>query len=849
MADTLAKYRAKRDFKVTSEPAEGGQANDAARAFVIQKHWASHLHYDFRLELDGAMKSWAVPKGPSFDPSVKRMAVQVEDHPIAYNRFEGEIPKGQYGAGKVIIWDRGTWTPVGDPADGYRRGHLKFDLHGVKLRGRWALIRMKGRGSEKQPPWLLVKDRDAAARAESEFSVVDEQPDSVASTPTARARRVPAAGPAALSDPAASPSPEAREPRLPGVAAALPDRLKPQLATLVEGVPRQADPDWLYEMKFDGYRLLARLDHGEVRLYTRNGHDWAPKLPHLVAALRRMPLETAWLDGEIVMLADHGAPSFQALQNAFDGERTGAILFYAFDLPYVTGRDLRGEPLRVRRAVLARVMDAAGGDPLRLSDAFDAAPADLVASACRMGLEGIIAKRLSSPYVSRRSDNWIKLKCARRQEFVVVGYTDPQGARVGLGALLLAYHDEAGQLVYAGKVGTGFDDAGLAALRERLQALETRQASVKAGGGGRGTHWVRPELVAEVSFGEWTESGHVRHPVFRGLRTDKPARAITREVAMTAGKTPGKATAKAAAKPPRQAAKTATAAGKLTHPERVIDPFTGLTKLDLARYYGLVAPMLLRHLKDRPVSFLRAPAGIEGEFFFQKHLEAPMPGVKPLPQALDPDHPPLMEVPTPRAIMSAAQMNVVEFHTWNAVKRAIGKPDRMVFDLDPGEGVTWDAVRRSAQLLRVLLTEIGLACWLKTSGGKGLHVVVPLRRQHDWDTVKAFSQAIVQHLARTLPQVFVAKSGPKNRVGRIFADYLRNGFGATTVAAWSARARPGMGVSVPLAWEELDAVRASNQWTIANIHERLDVGDTPWDDYAPQAIAGAMRAMDFKPGG
>ena len=849
MADTLAKYRAKRDFKVTSEPAEGGQANDAARAFVIQKHWASHLHYDFRLELDGAMKSWAVPKGPSFDPSVKRMAVQVEDHPIAYNRFEGEIPKGQYGAGKVIIWDRGTWTPVGDPADGYRRGHLKFDLHGVKLRGRWALIRMKGRGSEKQPPWLLVKDRDAAARAESEFSVVDEQPDSVASTPTARARRAPAAAPAALPDPAASPSPEAREPRLPGVAAALPDRLKPQLATLDEGVPRQADPDWLYEMKFDGYRLLARLDHGEVRLYTRNGHDWAPKLPHLVGALRRMPLETAWLDGEIVMLADNGAPSFQALQNAFDGERTGAILFYAFDLPYVTGRDLRGEPLRVRRAVLARVMDAAGGDPLRLSDAFDAAPADLVASACRMGLEGIIAKRLSSPYVSRRSDNWIKLKCALRQEFVVVGYTDPQGARVGLGALLLAYHDEAGQLVYAGKVGTGFDDAGLAALRERLQALETRQASVKAGGGGRGTHWVRPELVAEVSFGEWTESGHVRHSVFRGLRTDKPARAITREVAMTAGKTPGKTTAKAAAKPPRQAAKTATAAGKLTHPERIIDPSTGLTKLDLARYYGLVAPMLLRHLKDRPVSFLRAPAGIEGEFFFQKHLEAPMPGVKPLPQALDPDHPPLMEVPTPQAIMSAAQMNVVEFHTWNAVKRAIGKPDRMVFDLDPGEGVTWDAVRRSAQLLRVLLTEIGLACWLKTSGGKGLHVVVPLRRQHDWDTVKAFSQAIVQHLARTLPQVFVAKSGPKNRVGRIFADYLRNGFGATTVAAWSARARPGMGVSVPLAWEELDAVRASNQWTIANIHERLDVGDTPWDDYAPQAIAGAMRAMDFKPGG
>lgn len=418
------------------------------------------------------------------------------------------------------------------------------------------------------------------------------------------------------------------------MAAALPDRLKPQLATLVEGVPRQADPDWLYEMKFDGYRLLARLDHGEVRLYTRNGHDWAPKLPHLVAALRRMPLETAWLDGEIVMLADNGAPSFQALQNAFDGERTGAILFYAFDLPYVTGRDLRGEPLRVRRAVLARVMDAAGGDPLRLSDAFDAAPADLVASACRMGLEGIIAKRLSSPYVSRRSDNWIKLKCARRQEFVVVGYTDPQGARVGLGALLLAYHDEAGQLVYAGKVGTGFDDAGLAALRERLQALETRQASVKAGAAG----------AARIGCGlNWWRKCRLANGRNRATCATRVPRAAHRQAG--AGdyqgggddrwKDPRQGDRQGRGKAPRQAAKTATAAGKLTHPERVIDPSTGLTKLDLARYYGLVAPMLLRHLKDRPVSFLRAPAGIEGEFFFQKHLEAPMPGVKPLPQALD----------------------------------------------------------------------------------------------------------------------------------------------------------------------------------------------------------------------
>ncbi|WP_183006228.1 DNA ligase D [Achromobacter sp. UMC71] len=853
-ADSLAKYRAKRNFDITAEPADGGQANEAARAFVIQKHWASHLHYDFRLELDGVMKSWAVPKGPSFDPAIKRMAVQVEDHPIAYNQFEGQIPKGQYGAGKVIIWDEGTWAPVGDPADGYRRGHLKFDLHGVKLRGRWALIRMKGKESDKQPPWLLVKDRDGYARDASEFSVVDEEPDSV--VPLRKSKGKGKGKPASVSKPAATsaagtPAAGTNAPRLPGQAADLPDTLKPQLATLVEGVPDLA-PDWLYEMKFDGYRLMARIDNGDVRLYTRNGHDWGPKLPHLVRAFSQLPVQNAWIDGEIVMLAGNGGPSFQALQNAFDGERTGGIVFYAFDLPYVAGRDLRREPLRVRRGLLAQLMDAVDDDALRFSEAFDAAPADLVASACKMGLEGIIAKRLSSPYVSRRSDSWIKLKCARRQEFVVVGYTDPKGARVGLGALLLAYHGDDGALVYAGKVGTGFDDSGLAALQARLARLETDQAAVKVPGRGRGTHWVKPQLVAEVSFSEWTGAGHVRHPVFQGLRKDKPARAIIKE-------TPVSATAvksdRASGKPARTTAAKTTpakrsgkaAAGKLSHPERVIDPSTGLTKLDLARYYALVAPLLLAHLKARPVSFLRAPDGIEGERFFQKHLEAPMPGVKALPKTLDPGHAPLVEVPTAQAILSAVQMNVVEFHTWNAVKTAIGKPDRMLFDLDPGEGVPWKSVQRATHLLHVMLDEIGLQSWLKTSGGKGLHIVVPLRRQYDWDTVKAFSQAVVQHLAKTLPQLFVAKSGPKNRVGKIFADYLRNGFGATTVAAWSARARPGMGVSVPLAWDELDDLRASDTWTIANIHTRLDAGNAPWDGYRPQALGAAMKAMGFKP--
>ncbi len=840
MADSLKKYREKRNFQVTSEPAGGGEANEGARAFVIQKHWASRLHYDFRLELDGAMKSWAVPKGPCYDPAVKRMAVQVEDHPIAYNQFEGQIPEGQYGAGKVIIWDEGKWMPVGDPRKGYRDGHLKFDLQGVKMQGRWALIRLKGKESDKQPPWLLIKDRDAFARPEREFSVVDEMPDSVVPLRSAKAPSPD------RSEDQAEPSTDGQR-ALPGVAADLPVHLKPQLATLVDGVPHHA-PDWLYEMKFDGYRLVVRIEGDDVRLYTRNGHDWSAKLPHLVDAFRALPAKWAWVDGEIVMLDREGIPNFQALQNAFDGERTQDIVFYAFDLPFIGQRDLRQEPLTVRRALLQQLMDTTEDDHLRFSEALEAAPSDLVATACKMGLEGIMAKRLSSPYVSRRTNTWVKVKCARRQEFAIVGYTAPKGSRAGLGALLLAVTEQDGSLRYAGKVGTGFDDASLVSLQKRLASIETDKKPVANAPAAGGVRWVKPELIAEVSFGEWTGGGHIRHSVFRGLRQDKPVRAISREKAVPVKDIEGDAGATRPASKAVPATKASRAkGGKLTNPDRVIDPSTKLTKLDLARYYALVAPLMLEHLKGRPVSFLRAPAGIQGEFFFQKHLEAAMPGVKSLPAELDPDHPPLLEVPTAEAIMSAVQMNVVEFHTWNAVKTSIGKPDRMLFDLDPGEGVQWPAMQQAANLVRVLLEEIGLKAWLKTSGGKGLHVVVPLRKQYDWDTVKRFSQVIVQHLARTLPQLFVAKSGPKNRVGKIFADYLRNGFGATTVCAWSARARPGLGVSVPVKWEELDKLTGGAHWTIQDIHARLDAGNTPWDDYAPQSLAPAMSAMEFEP--
>jgi bifunctional non-homologous end joining protein LigD len=841
MADSLKKYREKRNFAVTPEPAEGGESGGADLVFVIQKHWASRLHYDFRLELDGAMKSWAVPKGPSFDPSVKRMAVQVEDHPIAYNQFEGTIPEGQYGAGKVIIWDEGRWTPIGDPRKGYKTGHLKFTLDGVKLRGRWALIRMKGKESDRQPPWLLIKENDEYARPDRDFSVVDEMPDSVVPLRTkkkAAARSKPQARAVNATESTAA---------LPGKAAPLPVSLKPQLATLVDGVPRGAD-DWSYEMKFDGYRILARLDGGSAKLYTRNGHDWTARIPRLAQELAALEIANAWIDGEIVVLTREGVPSFQALQNAFDAASTADIVFYAFDLPYVAGRDLRDEPLGLRRDLLRQVIARCKGQHVKFSEAFDKPPADLVASACKLGLEGIIGKRLSAPYVSRRTDDWIKLKCTKRQEFVIVGYTEPKGSRQGFGALLLAVHEPDGGLRYAGNVGTGFDDRTLLDLHRKLAGIEQETSALTQGKPRalKQVHWVQPTLVGEVSFGEWTGDGHVRHSTFRGLRTDKPPKKITREVAMPAEKIstrerPAKALKEGAATPPKGM--------KLSNPDRVIDPSSGATKLDLARYYGLVAPLMMPHLRGRPVSFVRAPAGIQGQHFFQRHSESPIAGVLALPERLYPEHPPLMEISNEAAILAAAQLNVVEFHTWNAIKTSIAKPDRMLFDLDPGEGVDWPAVQQGAELVRVLLQELGLRGWLKTSGGKGLHVVVPIRKQYGWDAVKDFSEAMVRHLAQTLPKLFVAKSGPKNRVGKIFADYLRNGFGATTASAWTARARPGMGVSVPVAWSELDMLTSSAHWTVQNVGKRLPAGNGPWQGYEAAAVslAQAMQALGHRP--
>lgn len=838
--DALSLYRAKRNFTITTEPAEGGKANPGALSFVIQKHAASRLHYDFRLELDGVMLSWAVPKGPSFDPKQKRMAIHVEDHPISYSSFEGTIPPKQYGAGTVIVWDNGTWEPVGDPRAGLAAGKLVFRLHGQKLEGLWELVNI-AKGGEKQEPWILFKKKDEFARPHAEYDVVTTLPDSVIAKPLKKKSPQPA-----LSKTQALPS----NPLAGARKAPLPQTIKPQLATLAAGIPSAGE--WLYEIKFDGYRLMARIEKGKAALITRGGHDWAAKMPGLVAELGTLGLNSTFLDGEIVVFGANGAPDFNALQNAFD-RKQGAdqIVYFVFDAPFFEGADLRDVPLKDRRALLRDFFEQRATEHVRFSADFPADPASILRSACQMQMEGVIAKRADAPYVSRRSETWLKLKCKLRQEFVVCGYTDRTDNSAQIGSLLLGIHDDNGDLVPAGSVGTGWSGVEAEEIMRKLLPLAVAASPFGKGASKPGRwskrkagseHWVKPVLLAEVSFAEWTPDGQVRHASFIGLRDDKPAEAIVREQPKVVG---------AATGPGSKLAGAGTGTGvKVSHGERVIDASTGVTKLDLVRYYESVAEFILPHLKGRPCSLVRGPSGVTGELFFQKHGEKiGIPGITELPESLWPGHTSLLEVGNAKALVGAAQMNVIEFHTWNSTAKAIDKPDRMIFDLDPGEGTTWEHIQEAATLMRTMLNALGLESWLKTSGGKGLHVVVPLAPRYDYDTVKGFSQAIVQHMAKTIPMRFVAKSGPSNRVGKLFIDYLRNGHGATTAAAFSARARPGLGVSIPVSWDDLPKLKSGAQWNVRTAREHLSfqISD-PWAGYwkARQPLAEAMKLLGYK---
>jgi bifunctional non-homologous end joining protein LigD len=889
---SLDSYHRKRNFRTTPEPKGRVRNRKAgALAFVVQKHAASHLHYDFRLELDGVLLSWAVPKGPSLDPADRRLAMHTEDHPVEYGDFEGVIPPKQYGSGTVMVWDRGTWEPQPreDPREGYRKGRLKFVLHGEKLRGGWTLVRARGtKYGDNDKSWLLIKEADAFARHGADAQVVDDEPLSVVSgrdmdriaadadrvwhstksvaenvKEGAVARRPARKQPAGATLDVAS-VPAARK-------GALPDTLSPQLATLVEAAPE--GDEWLHEIKFDGYRILARIARGEARLLSRTGKDWTAQFPAIAEALAQLPAATAWIDGEIVALDADGRSSFQALQNALSDAGQRPLVYYAFDVPYLDGLDLRKVPL-VERKKLLRALVPATGTAIRYSDHVEGGGAAFHGEACRLRLEGIVSKRADAPYQGARNRDWLKVKCGLRQEFVIGGYTDAQGSRSGFGALHLGYHDDNGGLRYAGKVGTGFDERLLAALSKRLRALEQDAppfVDPPKGAEARRSHWVKPRLVAEVSFTEWTRAGTLRHPSFQGLREDKRAADVVREqpAGPDAGEDPpaapqatgrrstgagaATATAKRAARrviardEPPAAGPNTIGGVTFTHPERVMYPEAGYTKRDLAGYYLAVEERIVPFLEHRPLTLVRCPNGWGPRgthCFYQKHRRAGVPAVVESIEVPEGDGTgTYMMANSIQAVLALVQLGVLELHPWGSSEGRLERPDMIVLDFDPDEGLPWKALVEAVEVARVLLDNLGLTGFLRTTGGKGLHIVVPIRATHAWDTIKRFTQAIAELLVRTFPDRFTATVSLARRTGKIFVDYLRNAQGATAIAPYSLRAKAHAPVATPIDWSELAKDVRFDHFNLKTVPQRLARQKRdPWARYfeVDQAITAAM---------
>ena len=814
--ENLKKYNLKRNFSITPEPQHNNSLpSTSVLKFVIQKHWASSLHYDFRLELNGTLKSWAVPKGPSFDPAIKRLAVQVEDHPLSYADFEGTIPKKQYGSGEVIVWDSGSWMPLSDPDVALHEGNLKFQLNGHKLKGNWALVRIKG-DEEKQQPWLLLKEKDKFARKQTEYDVVVELPDSVKSSIKSVETKDQTITNNNLD------TTEAVLQKSGAVLSKLPKTFEPQLATLVDR-NTVLSKDWIFEIKFDGYRVLIRVDDQNIQLFSRNGIDWTSNLSHLVNELKKLNLPSGVYDGELVINNDKGIPSFSLLQKAFENNTTEQIIIYLFDIPFYDGMDLRQVPLVMRKMLLNNVFAQISSTHIKLSEQFELSGKSLLDSACKLGLEGIIGKQSNSPYTSGRSSSWIKLKCTNRQEFIVIGYTKPLAGRKHFGALVLGVYED-NKLVHVGNVGSGFTGKELSTLKTQLDLIQTEKSYVdqpdKIINIG---NWVKPELIVEVVFSEWTAEGKLRQPVYQGLRLDKKPNDIVKEMPKPVDVNHANI-------------KTTVTAKKIsiTNPNRLIDE-TGVSKLNLFNYYQQVSDLFFPHLINRPVSLLRAPEGVNKETFFQKHTENhKIKGFSEI--VLKGQHGPGIEVISKDGINNATQLNVIEFHTENNFSTAMNLPNRIIFDLDPGEGLEWKKMQEATLLLHQFLNEISLPSFIKTSGGKGFHLVIPINPQYEWDTIKTLSEIIARHVAKILPKMFVAISGPRNRKGKIFIDYLRNGSGSTTVAAWSARARNGLGVSIPIHIDEVMEINAGDHWSIKNIDSRLAIGNEPWKSYEEASV-------------
>ncbi len=812
----LEAYRQRRDFLKSPEPkgrAARRKASAEGGAFVIQKHAARRLHYDLRLEMDGVLKSWAVTRGPSLVPGEKRLAVEVEDHPLDYGEFEGTIPKGSYGAGAVIVWDAGAWRPEADPHKGYRKGHIDFELAGEKLRGRWHLVRMAPRPREKRSNWLLIKGDDAHARSEGDPDILEERPESIRS-----GRRVEELDGKAAPQKGKVPVKGAKKARFPGFVA-------PALATLRPQAPR--GERWLHEIKFDGYRLQAQLRQGKVKLLARSGADWSERFGEdLVKTFAGLPAEDAVIDGELVVEGGNGSSDFGALQRDLGEGRTDRFVYYAFDLLHLDGYDLRPAKLEARKARLKELLEGAPA-PLRFSDHFDEEGELILRHACRLSLEGIISKQRSSAYASGRTASWIKSKCRERQEFIVAGFMPSSTLPRAIGSLILA-HRQDGKLVPAGRVGTGFSHKVARDLHNRLAPME-RKTPPFAGGNSaisaadrRAVRYVEPRLVVEVEFQNWTSDGALRHASYRGIREDKKPEEVVRE-SNADGKTGDRA-----ARPV-----------KLTHPDRVYWPEAGITKEGLADYYAEAWRWMAPFVVDRPLALLRCPQGATKQCFFQKHAWKGQR--KEILKVVDPkdesDDPSMVGIDGIDGLIGLVQGGALEIHTWQASLAELEKPDQIVMDLDPGEGVDWEAVISAALEVRERLAAAGLESFVKTTGGKGLHVVAPIRPKAGWPAVKGFAKSVADAMAKDSPAAYVATVAKAKRRGKILIDYLRNGRGATAVAPYSTRARDGAPISMPLDWSELGPAVGPAHFRLPDAAGRLaSLDHDPWGDFRKAAV-------------
>ena len=815
----LEEYRRKRDFAETPEPVGAQPPTDApVRSFVVQKHAARALHYDFRLELDGVLLSWAVPKGPSLDTHDKRLAVHVEDHPLEYGGFEGTIPHDEYGGGTVVVWDRGTWQPVGDPHAGLEKGDLKFDLLGEKLKGRWVLVRMRPRPGEKRENWLLIKEKDEWVRPHDEYDILAGRPDSALS---GRSIEEVAAG--------ADAPPSAEQPVTPASAipaVALPLPLDVELATLVDAAPE--GDGWLAEAKYDGYRLVVALDGARARAFTRNHADWSERFAPLCRAVEGLPASSAILDGEAAVFDRDGVSRFELLQRAL-GTHPERIAYAAFDLLYLNGHDLRELPLAQRKELLHTLLaDEGPSSLLRYADHVDSSANELYAHACSAGLEGVVCKRADSRYLAGRGRDWQKVKCRHTQELVVGGFTEGQGSRGPLGSLLVGAY-EGDRLVFAGRVGSGFDEATLQSLAARLGELETGASPFAEAPrvSGHVVHWVAPEVVVEVAFREWTGEGVLRQPVFLGIREDKGPADVVRERAEAAAPPAG------APEPSRRSygPPTSLAGVRITNPEKPLFPDSALSKLSLAEYYAAIAPIMLPHVADRPLTLVRCPVGHGRACFYQRHPDAGLPGPVRTFSHTPTGHTAadeLLFIDSVQGLIALAQMGALEIHTWLSHVDAPTRPDRMVFDLDPGPGVTWPQICLAARLVREACVELGFAVFVKSTGSKGLHVTIPVEPVWEFPRIRALSKSIVDRIVAAHPDTVTGKMAKSERGGRVYLDYLRNAEGASAVAPYSTRNLAGPSCSAPLEWDELTDDLDIRALTTAAMLERVIAGTNPW---------------------